>query len=244
MKELVRKILLFICVCVFCYSAYQLLDIYLNYKNIEKQSAELVETYVKEPKNEEKAKPEERIVDFKELQKKNKDVIGWLYIPDTNIDEPILKGENNDTYLRTGIDHRSNSAGQVFIDEMNNKDFNDDNTIIYGHNMKNGSRFHNLRYYMKKEFFEEKSLVYIFLPNQSVNIYEVFSARVIDASSHLYQKDIDYKTYVKEVTSKARQCKEVSDEEAPLIMLSTCYDAGSDDRYVVFGRLKENIKQK
>lgn len=241
MKDILRKILLAICICVFCFSAFQLVQIFLDYRSIEEQSTELVETYVEEPQTSED--PLQRVIHFDELIEQNEDVIGWLYIPDTNIDEPILKGETNDTYLRTGIDHKKNSAGQIFIDEINSKDFTDDNTIIYGHNMKNGSRFHNLRYYVKKDYFEEHSQVYIYLPDQSVNVYQVYSAAIINANSDFYQKGIDYQSYVDNALKVAEVKGDVSEEESPLILLSTCYTTNSDSRYVVFARFQENVKQ-
>lgn len=243
MKEIIRKILLVICVCVFAYSAFQLGTIFYNYYKIEKDSDELIEEYVKEPEVvEEKIDPLERQVDFKAMQKRNKDVIGWLYIPDTKIDEPILKGASNDTYLRTDIDKNPKTAGQVFVDEINSKDFSDDNTIIYGHNMKNGSRFHDLRYYVEKEFYDEHNLVYIYLPNGTVNVYKIYSASVINANSDFYQKGINYSKYIQKAQSSAKQTSKVSAKQQPLILLSTCYAHNSDNRYVVFARLDKNVK--
>lgn len=90
MNKIIRRILLFICICVFLFSAFQLGKIFYNYYTIEKESAELVTQYVEEPE-EEKEDPLKRVVNFEELQNINSDVIGWLYIPDTKIDEPILK---------------------------------------------------------------------------------------------------------------------------------------------------------
>lgn len=239
MKEIMRKVLLAICVCVFAYSAYQLFLIYQNYKTIEVESQGLINEYVHETED---ADPLKRVIDFENLKKKNKDVIGWLYIPDTKIDEPILKGTNNDTYLRTGINKKHNSAGQVFIDEINDKDFQDDNTIIYGHNMKNGSRFHDLRYYVQKDFYNKNQKVYIYLPNHSINVYEVYGAAIINANSDFYQKGIHYQNYVKKAQSVSQRKSDVSKKESPLILLSTCYAHNSDDRYVVFARLDKNIK--
>lgn len=245
MKEKIRKILLVICVCVFVYSVFQLGMIFYNYYKTEKDSQELVEDYIAEPETkdeDEEIDPLKRVVDFKKLQERNKDVIGWLYIPDTTIDEPILKGASNDTYLRTDIDHQSKTAGQVFIDEINSKDFSDDNTIIYGHNMRNGTRFHDLRYYVEKEFYDEHNLVYIYLPDNTVNVYKIYSANVINASSDFYQKGINYTSYVQNAQSSAKQTSEVSDEQQPLILLSTCYAHNSENRYVVFARLDKNVK--
>lgn len=244
MKEKIRKILLVVCICVFAYSAFQLISIFYNYHSIEEDTNELIQEYVIEDEEEESEDqdPLKRSIDFKKLQERNKDVIGWLYIPDTKIDEPILKGANNDSYLRKDIDKKSNTAGQIFIDEINKKDFKDDNTIIYGHNMKNGSRFHDLRYYVKKDFFNEHQYIYIYLPNNTINVYEVFSSNIIDAYSDLYQKGINYQKYIQNVLKNAKCKRDVSKKQNPLIMLSTCYAHESDDRYVVFARLSENVK--
>lgn len=244
MKEKLRKVLLVICVCVFAYSAFQLGTIFYNYYKTEKDSEELVKDYIVEPEvnEEEEIDPLKRVVDFQKLQERNKDVIGWLYIPDTTIDEPILKGTSNDTYLRTDIDKQSKTAGQVFIDEINSKDFKDDNTIIYGHNMRNGTRFHDLRYYVEKEFYNQHNLVYIYLPDHSVNVYKVYSANIINATSDFYQKGIKYTQYVQKAQSSAKQTSEVSQKQQPLILLSTCYAHNSENRYVVFARLDKNVK--
>ena len=194
MKERIRKIILFICVCVFLFSAFQLGKIFYDYYMIEKESAQLIEDYVTVT---DVNNPENRKIDFEKLQKQNKDVIGWLYIPDTKIDEPILKGKNNDTYLRTDINKKYSIAGCVFIDEINTKDFSDDNTIIYGHNMDDGSRFHDIRYFVKQDYFDKHPNVYIYLPDGSVNVYKNYAVSIMDAESDLNAKNIDYTKYVK-----------------------------------------------
>lgn len=239
MKEILRKIVLVVCVIVFVYSAVQLGIIFYDYYMIEKESTELVEEYVEQIEDN---NPEHRTIHFDELLKTNKDVIGWLYIPDTKIDEPILKGKDNDTYLYTDIYKKSNKAGSIFIDEINKGDFSDDNTIIYGHNMKNGSRFHDLRYFIENDYFQKHPLIYIYLPDGTVNVYNVFASCVIKSTSDLYQKGIQYSKYIQSVLKQASVKGTVSDEEKPLIMLSTCYN-GTDNRYVVYAQLKENVKE-
>ncbi|WP_028044249.1 class B sortase [Candidatus Stoquefichus massiliensis] len=239
MKEKIRKIILFICICVFTYSAIQLGIIFYDYYQIEKASDELVETYIEQV---EENNPLQRAIHFEELQKTNPDVIGWLYIPDTKIDEPILKGKNNDSYLYTDIYKKSNKAGAIFIDEINKKDFSDDNTIIYGHNMKNGSRFHDLRYFVEDDYFNKHLQIYIYLPNGTINIYDVFASCIIEATSDLYQKGIQYSQYTQSVLNKAKVKTSVSEKQKPLIMLSTCLN-GTENRFVIYGQLKENVKE-
>lgn len=244
MKNTIRKILLVVCVCVFLYSAFSLGKIFYDYYMIEKETAELVSKYVDTDTGvqEDKQDPLNRVIDFTELQKVNEDIIGWLYIPDTKIDEPIVKGENNDTYLYTDVYLKSNKAGSLFIDEINDQDFQDDNTIIYGHNMKNGSRFHDLRYFVEKDYFLEHRLIYIYLPDGSIQVYQGAASAVIEATSELYQKGIDYQEYMKKVKSVSSVYEDVSDEPVNMIMLSTCY-TGTDNRYVLYGQFKENIKR-
>ena len=258
MKKLVRKLLLVVCACVFVYSAYQLTSIYFEYQKIEKDTENLIVDYVEdpkvesnetqnneEPKNEEvvqKEDPLKRVVKFSELLKVNKDIVGWIYVPDTNINEPLLKGENNDTYLYTNFNKEYSHAGSIFVDESNDGKLLDANTIIHGHNMKNGSRFHNLRYFLKTDFYNAHPYIYIYLPDGSVNVYEVYAADKISAYSNLYDVNITYASYVEAVQKDASQKTAVSQEESPLIMLSTCYDVNSDERYAVHARLKENVK--
>ena len=241
MKKIIRRILLVVCICVFLFSAFQLGKIFYNYYTIEKESTELITKYVEEPQEDDND-PLKRVINFEELQNINSDVIGWLYIPDTKIDEPILKGENNDTYLRTDLYMKANTAGNLFIDEINSRDFSDDNTIIYGHNMKNGSRFHDLRYFVEKEYFNEHQDIYIYLPDGSINVYQGVASAVIDSRSDLYQKGIDYQKYMNQVKSEASVYQNVSEKQVNMIMLSTCY-TGTENRYVVYGQLKENYKR-
>lgn len=251
-KDLLRKVLLVICACVFLFSAYQLATIFFDYQKIENESEELIEEFVDEPPvidnnkveetDEVLINPLERTIDFDGLLALNEDVVGWIYIPGTKIDEPLMKGETNDTYLHTNIKKKKSYAGQIFIDEGNKGDLLDTNTIIHGHNMKNGSRFHNLRKYMNKDFYDTHNTIYIYLPDGSINVYDVYAADIISAYSELYATHVDYSSYVKSAKKNANHKSDISDEANPMIMLSTCYDTDSDDRYVVFARLKENVK--
>ncbi|MCD7808909.1 MAG: class B sortase [Erysipelotrichaceae bacterium] len=241
--EWIRRILLVICVCVFCYSAYQLISIYLNYKDIEDQTTELIDTYVQESDEEDDlaAMALSRTIDFDALLERNEDVIGWIYIPDSNIDEPILKGENNDTYIRTSIDHESLTAGCIFVEETNSDDYSDDMTIIYGHNMRNGSRFHDIRYYEDEEYYYEHQIVYIYNLDGNINIYEIFSAKVVDPDDECYTTVInDYVAYVEAAQSNAQMTSKIdTSEQKPLIMLSTCWSQTNTKRNIVFAYLTE-----
>lgn len=249
MKKIIYKLSIILCAVVFVYSVYQLGTIFLDYQKIENETEELIDEVVKvdETKTEEDKKtfnPKSMTVDFDKLLKKNKDVVGWIMIPDTNINEALLLGETNDTYLRTNIDKKKSNGGSLFLDCTNNGDFKDKNTILYGHNMKNGSKFHHLRHYINKgkEYMDTHSKIYIYLPDGSYNVYEVFAACVLNETSALYSNPTNYKQYIKDVLANAKYKTKVSDVESPLIMLSTCHSSVDKQRYVVYARLSENVK--
>lgn len=236
MRKLISRIIIIIALGALLYSGYNLFTIYMKYHEIEKASEELIEDVVIDKKDKD---PTKRKINFKKLLKRNRDVIGWIYVPDTAIDEPILKGETNDSYLHTSIDKQYNFAGQIFIDCDNSSDFMDDNTIIYGHNMLNGSRFAALRkWFNKKGFFKKHRKVYIYLPNGDVNVYKIYACAIINWNNDLYTNTYnDYNEYISSVQSVATIFKEPKSTQNPLIMMSTCVGDG-DERYVIFGRLE------
>ena len=83
-------------------------------------------------------------INLEALRQVNPDVIGWVMIPDTKINYPILQGTDNDYYLGHTWQGVKNSVGSIFMEYRNTPDFTDYNTILYGHNMNDGSMFANL----------------------------------------------------------------------------------------------------
>lgn len=227
-KDLIRKIVLVICVCVFCYSAYNLASIFLEYKQMDDSNDKVKETYVTEV-------PEEKNdaymkIDFDALIKRNPDVKGWIDIPDTKVSYPILQGETNDTYIHSDIDKKEFRAGSIFVASENPNPFVDLNTVIYGHNMNNGSMFNNIKSYTKQDFANEHPYVYIYLPDGTVNRYKVVSAHIIPERSILYNSTItDIQSFYEEML-KTSNIKVDFDKTAgnPVITLSTCTAGGSE----------------
>ena len=244
----VRKVLLFICVVVFLFCAYNLGKIAYDYWKISQGTDDMIEEYVEEVEEEEEEEEEfdplSRTIDFESLLERNSDVVGWIYIPGTNIDEALLQGDDNDEYLRADVDGEYNYAGSLFMSCNNSSDLTDMNSIIYGHNMKNGTRFHDLRYYINNydTYFEEHPMVYIYLPDGSVNCYQIIASATIDSDSDFYSIRSDYEAYIEEIESTAYYKVDYDEAESPIIMLSTCHSSIDDARYVVWAKLTENLK--
>ena len=146
MRKWVRRILFIVALSVFIFSGYKLLSIYLDYKEVEDNYASLAQVHsTKLPE----LKEPYIIVDIDSLREINEDCVGWIYIPDTKINYPLMLGNSNDSYLYTTIDKKYNFAGTPFLDFRQNGSFKELNTVIYAHNMKNGSMFNNLEKFIK-----------------------------------------------------------------------------------------------
>ena len=225
MKKAIRYILLTVCVCVFCYSAYNLINIYLK----EKEEKEEKESYLQ--------------INWDELLQRNKDVKAWIQIPNTNVNYPVLQGETNDTYIHSDIDHNELSAGSIFIASENEDPFNDFNTVIYGHNMKiGGEMFSQLKEYEEESFYKEHPNFYIYTPDGKTRTYTVFSAAVVKDTSDQYNltyaTDEAFESYLK-------MCKEDSaydtgtevNAQSQIVSLSTCTNVKEDERFLLQGVL-------
>ena len=119
---------------------------------------------------------EQFTIDFNSLLEQNEDCIGWVRILDTNISYPIVQSEDNTFYLTHNFEKNKNGAGWIFADYRNNFDFLDKNTIVYGHNRRNGTMFSNLQYYLDSNFSNNPEHKYInFNTKKGPYLAEVFS---------------------------------------------------------------------
>lgn len=192
---------------------------------------------------EEAAEPSVEIpIDFESLQKRNPDAYAWITVPGTQIDYPILQRENDNAYYLTHtIDHEEKTEGAIFTENYNSIDFEDPNTVIYGHDMKNGTMFRSLLEYQDREFFEENKEIIIYTPD-AVRHYEIFAAypydnRHILRSFNLNDKNI-FKIYLESIFSvrNMNSCIDTSmevDTDDKIVTLSTCYGSRRDQRYLV-----------
>jgi sortase B len=184
-----------------------------------------------------------RHIDFARLKKINPDIIGWIYLPGTGIDNAVLKGHDNGEYLHHSYRGQYSFAGSIFMDTICSSDFASDNTILYGHNMKNGSMFAPVKKIAENDEVKSHPYVYVYLPDGSMNVYATFSADRISAESHLYAVNIDYHHQVAEILdhaisrSDAETVAKAEREPGQLLMMSTCSAPHTTMRDVLFSRL-------
>ncbi len=185
-------------------------------------------------------------IDFATLQAKNEDVYAWIRIPDTKVDYPILQSGDKpeNFYLNHNIDGEYEFAGCIYTQKLNSKDFTDPNTVIYGHNMKNGTMFKALHKFRNKDFFEANKYIYIYTPGHILT-YEIYAAYKFDARHLLYSYNYDDKEVFKEYIEMTKNPKSTMvnvrsetqvTENDRIITLSTCIN-DDDYRYLVQGVL-------
>ena len=95
------------------------------------------------------------MMNFEELQTLNPDVLGWLTIYDTNIDYPVVIGEDNEKYLNLNPKLEQSGSGSLFMDYRNNRNFTDFNTIIFGHHMAHHEMFGDLDLFLDEDFWNK-----------------------------------------------------------------------------------------
>lgn len=192
-----------------------------------------------------------RAVDFAALQEDTcADIYAWISIPDTRIDYPVLQHPSDDTYyLNYNLDGSKGYPGCIYTELENSRDFSDFNTVIYGHNMKNGSMFHDLHSYEDESFLPDHPYVYIYTPDRVMR-YRIFAAYPYDDRHLLYS--FDYATpegragYLSEIF-RIRSMSAVLDDQVAvtsedrLITLSTCVGSQNEKRYLVQAVLVNDI---
>ena len=253
--DIILTLALIVAVAVFCFAAYNLFHIYTEYKKGTDEYNHIEQMAVTEraPESTEEASDTEQgpqppfDVDFAALQGVNPDVVGWIYIEALDgISYPVVQGEDNEEYLHTTYENNYNFAGTIFIDYENSRDFSDCNTLVYGHNMKNGSMFGQLKKFSEDQTTYEKSKYFwIFTPEKDYR-YEIISAYTTGVNSDTYTlfkgPGDEFQEYLD--TIKGYSEIETDDTELTIkdriVTLSTC--TGNDaTRYVVQGRLADSV---
>lgn len=122
----------------------------------------------------------ENPIDFPSLRLENPDIYAWIYIPDTNVNYPVLQNPTDDSYyLKHDKDGNYSEAGAIYSQLANKTDFSDPVTVLYGHNMNSGGMFATLHYFENKEFFDSHKDMFIYTEGHILT-YRVIAAYQYD----------------------------------------------------------------
>lgn len=196
----------------------------------------------------------ENPVDFKTLQEMNEDIYAYIKIDDTNVDYPIVQSPDDDSfYLRHKAEDKSWSAsGAIYTELVNNKNFNDRVTLIYGHNGYGDNFFTPLHKFAKEEFFNGHPYFYIYTPERKLT-YQIISAFKYDdrhiMNSFNFADDEVFGEFQQDLLNPSSALKNVRsqldkplDENSKIVVLSTCITNQKSSRYLVCGVLTKDEK--
>lgn len=247
--DVLLTIALIAAIVVFCYAAFNLYHIYTEYKKGTDEYNQIEEMAVTErdADSAEVAGPSAQIkppieVDFDKLKSVNEDVVGWIYVdalPD--ISYPIVKGKDNQTYLHQTYEKNYNFAGTIFVDYENSGDFSDCNTLVYGHNMKNGSMFGHLKKFREDDkLYKQDKYFWILTPERNYR-YEIITAYTTGVNSDTYTlfkgPGEEFEKYLETIKGYS----EIQTDDTDLtikdriVTLSTC-TGNESTRFVVQGK--------
>ena len=177
-----------------------------------------------------------------ELQAINPDVVGWLTIDDTHIDYPVVIGDDDMEYVNKDIYGDFALSGSIFLDSDNARDISDPYTLVYGHHMDNGAMFGDVVEFVNTDYFEAHPTGTLYLPNATYSI-ELFACLEVDAFDSMVYDPLRYPdgnvsellNYIDENAVQSRYIGVTPQDK--VIGLSTCAEAETNGRVVIFGRL-------
>ena len=237
-RTFVSKVIGLLLLIIFCWSGLYL----FQYGVDEYQIYELEQELDEEKK--EVISEETGELDAGELKELHSGSVGWITIEGTAIDYPFLQAEDNSYYLDHDCNNHSSVQGSIFLDYRIKKDIEDKHIILYGHNMKDGTMFHDLNMYKEESFLKEHKYVNIYDPD-NYTIWEIFSTYSTDPGFDYlqtkFESDEEYLSFINQLVSKSDfsyKGKPFSAKER-LLTLSTCSMDLDGGRRVVHARLKD-----
>ena len=220
LKYFLRWLLIVILLLVILVAGFNVIQILTTYREITVSNEEAREEFISSYQDE-TGLPN---IDFTALKAANSEIVGWIYIPDTNVNYPVVQNKNSDYYYLT-LDYRQrwSVSGSIYMSCHCSSDFSDIETMIYGHNMHNGEMFGKLKKYTDASYLEAHQDLYILLPEGGYIKYKVTEAKYVSIKDDVY--DIP---------------KRGGDPET--LVLSTCTDDSSDtERLVVIAHYEEKV---
>lgn len=193
------------------------------------------------------------IVDFDAMHEINPDIYAWIKVSGTSISYPILQhSEDNAYYLDHTVKNVKGYPGSIYSENMNAKDFSDFVSVIYGHNMNNGTMFNGLHKYETESFFEQNRYIYIYTEDQ-INVYRIFAAVQADNRHILSKYDFttdkgkqEYIDYLNGL-AKGKNAKNHLAEDVnvtpndKILTLSTCMGGNKKARWLINAVLEEFV---
>ena len=235
-NKIFTKLVLLLCIVIVTITLYLIAMSYIEKRNSINGNEELIQEVVNSDTTE---------IDWNKLKEINPDIVGWIIVPGTNINYPILKTNNDLYYLTHTYEKEYNKNGSIIITDENTNLFNDNEISIYGHNMRNGNMFSILKNYMDSNFFTSHQKLYIYTPecDYEGSIFSVFSSNVFREESNVKELEFIDKLEYYKIKSVHNSSLELENTDK-IIRLITCSYLNTttnptQERYYIIASLKK-----
>ncbi len=247
-QKVIKAVLVCLCLGVMIFSGVKLGQIFTQYNTADStydDATEMAITELPPVSATDETEPPAYVVpfavDFDALRQTNDDVVGWIYCEGTVINYPIMQSDNNNFYLEHLFDGSYNKTGSITLNSQNSAGFTDNHTLIYGHNMKNGSMFTTLKRYSAQEFYDEHPIMWIITPDGAY-VLELLAGYVTSAESQAaFNLGISGESLTEHVNRAMSRSTFVStaapESVEKLVTLITCSYEYDDARYILLGSL-------
>ena len=184
-------------------------------------------------------------INWSALQKRNKEIVAWLYCADTPINYPVVQCQDNSYYLSHNADQKEDEAGSLFFDCRNVLSSGMENFIIYGHRRNDESMFGSLVRFSNKEYLDEHPIMYLLTPEKAYR-FEPFACRTVGAEEKYFATQFDgeaeYLAYLINAIEQSYWTSEITvDASDAVLTLVTCsrYNRVDNTHLLLHGRLTE-----
>jgi sortase B len=181
-------------------------------------------------------------VNFDRLTGINPDAVGWIISQNTSINYPLVQGRDNAYYMNHLVSNEVNKLGSIFVDYRNNRDFSDEHTLFFGHNMNDGSMFNDLEKYKDPTYYQDHKAIYLLTKDQYYRV-DIF-AGYVTTPQKIGQIYFNFDTpearqkYISEAKRLSNfQSDVVLSEEDKIVSFFACDYATEGTRFVVIGKL-------
>ncbi|MFD0704264.1 class B sortase [Alloscardovia venturai] len=241
LDSIISNILLILAALLFLLGFYALWDSQQVYAAASPSEYESYKPQAQQGKD-----PLETFTGFKQLQKRNPDVMGWINIYGTNVDYPVVQGHDNEKYINTDALGEYSATGALFLDSRNSKNFDDFNSIIYGHHVDSGVMFGHLSRFMDKKFFDSHKYGSIYYNGKQRGL-EIFGVMEVDAyDGDIYNPgirgDAQRMQYLSNILAHTAHKRDISvGPHDSIVLLSTCYLNATNGRHIVLAKITDKV---
>ena len=240
--KVILDILLVCAIGTAAFSGFQLITIWNNYRAARETYDKVRQAAIKETADPQaSADPYDPGIDWDALKAINPDMAGWIRLDGTVVDYPFVYASDDEYYLEHLFDGTVKHSGTVFVDADNQQNFQDKNTLLYAHNMKDGSMFASISEYKNQDFYNEHKIIKIWTPDAYYELHPLGGiitdgwdtyVQTTFASDDAFMDYVNY--FVSNSTFKSEDSVSAEDQT---VVLSTCNYHKNNGRYALLCKL-------